>query len=218
MKKYQVVHFINHVRKDYVTKESVQLKTAIKHTKEFYLNGYGFLNLATALVENHADETQRELITMSFVQNNDYSEGEAGFLHIFENFIAYYIDMLRDTNKERIQIPTSFNKTYAIKPSQCEEYKEALMRFVKVVIESQCEEKIEKLMGFEIEKMKDFDYYYKVKKKNTYKFGQCLVEFAKDHPQIQFGNVLFEFKLTSKNTALMNLYFGEKGKELMGQL
>lgn len=218
MKKYKVVHFINHVQKDYTKKECMKLETAIKYYQDFYMYGYGFLNLGTTLLENHSDEKQQELIAISFVQNNDYKYGEEGFLNIFKHFVDYYIEMTFRPSKNVIQIPTTFDKTFVVKPSQCDLYREALMAFVEMVFASEYGDSVENVLDFEKEKLKEFDYYYDVKKRSAFKCADALIAFAKKHPQITIGDVVFEFKYTSKNTALMNLYFGEKGKELIEQL
>lgn len=219
VKPYQVLHCINHTQKDYMTKESAKVDTALKHYQNFYMNGHnGHLKLATALVENHAIEEEKELLTMTFVQNSDYKKGEEGFGYIYEDFVSFYLDMLIGRNQNLIYVPSSFHNSFAVKPEQCKQYKEAMMSFVEKVTEWKHGETTEKVMSFEKSKMKEFEYYYEVKKKNSFKCYTDIMDFVKLHKQIEINGVVFEFKLTSKNTAMINLYFGEKGASFIGKL
>ena len=219
MKPYQVLHCINHVHKDYVVKESVKINTALKHYKDFYMYGYdNFLNLATALLENHSIGINKELIAMTFVQDLDSDEGEEGFGSIYNNFVMFYLDMITGRNFNHIKIPTSFDRSFVVKREQCKQYREAMMSFVEKVTEWKHGESTEKVMSFEKSKMKNFEYYYEVKQKSNYAFYTDIIDFVKHHEQIEINGVIFEFKLTSKNTAAIHLYFGEKGATFIGKL
>ena len=218
-KPYQVLHCINHVRKDYVTKESMKENTALKHYQDFYMHGYnGHSKLATALVENAYMEEDKELLTMSFVQDLDFDKGEKGFSHIYEDFVALYLDMFFAYDTNHIKTSESFRNSFVVKPEQCKQYKEAMMSFIEKVTEWKHGKSTEKVMSFEKSKMKNVNYYLEVKKRISYQFHTDIIDFIKHHEQIEINGVIFEFKFTSKNTAIIHLYFGEKGAALIGKL